>query len=105
MQGRRGKEKRGGLTVTEGRGPAPRSLSQPPSPAPAGEIGRLAGTSDEVFGVSLGEEEDPRLLRAGAVSLLQRLRSRRRSEPCHDVARIHHGGNGVKGGKVTLTWK
>lgn len=61
--------------------------------------------SDEVFGVSLGEDEDPRLLRAGAVSLLQRLRSRRRSEPCHDVARIRHGGNGVKGGKVTLTWK
>lgn len=83
--------------------PSPHFLSQRSSPAQAGERGRLACTSDEVFGVSLGEDEDPRLLRAGSVSLLQCLGRRRRSGPCYDVARIHHGGNGIKGGKVILT--
>lgn len=92
--------------ITEGRSPLPTSPpGQRSPPAQAGEIGRLAHTSDEVFGVSLGEDEDPRLLHAGAVSLLQCLGRWRRSGPRYDVARIHHGGNGIKGGKVTLTSK
>lgn len=48
----------------------PNFLSQNSSSEEAGETRRLLCTSDEVFGIALGEDKDPHPLSAGSFSLL-----------------------------------